>query len=500
MNSTVKMALIFLALMALVCGCGDSGTDSDDEGVIIYVDVAAEADGDGTQETPFDAIGDALVAARAGDLINIAAGTYETNETFPLELKPGVIVKGTGAVETVIIGGFLDTAVSDTLPVELHHMSFESLLFGRGEAPAAPSGINLVKKCTIGGDVTINHGGGHHFTIDSSIIQGNIVISHGEGDSKNTVTNSSMGHLTLNNGAGAMVNVIRDNYIDGDIDFSNGAGATDTISGNEISASLDYRSGASEAVISDNEITGGQIYDASGGGEQLITGNSISSTLGREDRDSAAIVAIGMGCTIKNNTITANEVMSGIIAQSGATTVIDSNTITVVGDNYGIYTVSGAGQIVGNIITGGEYGLYDKSGATDVSYNTITSSDIGVYTQGAGRYHHNTITLSLIDGMRLDGVTGPIDSNTVTNNGANGIRIVSGVVDLGGGADGGVGGNVIRNNPAFDLVNGTTGSIKAENNRWTHDTESEIDSNDIKDDDEEGSSGYVDFVPFLVSK
>jgi hypothetical protein len=89
----------------------------------------------------------------------------------------------------------------------------------------------------------------------------------------------------------------------------------------------------------------------------------------------------------------------------------------------------------------------------------------------------------------------------ITNNTKWGIYCdwEDGNLDAGGGYMASPGNNVIRNNSDWDFINASPYDIKAKNNYWDHATVTEIDVNDIYDDDENASFGVVDFDPFLTT-
>jgi hypothetical protein len=91
----------------------------------------------------------------------------------------------------------------------------------------------------------------------------------------------------------------------------------------------------------------------------------------------------------------------------------------------------------------------------------------------------------------------------ITRNEICGVLNFNGQPDLGGGAGGSPGLNVIRENISdvtdYDFLNYSPYDIKAENNYWTHTNAAEIDAYDIYDDDNDSSFGAVDFDPFLTS-
>jgi hypothetical protein len=430
---------------------------------------------DGTATRPFRTIGEGIAAAHSGQTIYISAGNYETLESFPIYLKPGVTYSGAGNIFTFIYGEFTDSSAHDSTPIVLEHFRFNGLNFDRGAALDTPLAFNIVNDCLIHGDINIDHGGSHNFKIENNDIYGSINIAHGPGSS---------------------FNIIRNNVVQGSIELSHGNAITDSIIGNLMSGGdIIDNSGFCNTFINGNTINGGRIIDRSGNGLELITGNHITFNATDTTEDPVALDCRGVSVIAIRNIINCNGTAAGIVLRSGTPTVVDSNTITVSGQVACLSSLAGGGQLVGNHLTGGLYGIFDRSGATHVAYNVITSADTGVYTQSLAKYEQNTITNCSAVGMVLDGVRGPIEGNIVSNNGGAGVILLH-PVDLGGGADSCIGGNSFTNNGAFDLVNRTPNPIEAKHNHWDHSTAPAIDSLDIYDNDQDSTLGEVDFVPF----
>ena len=474
------LTLAILLLAAMLCGCSD-----DDENIpvtpvetidTLYVDASNTQPGDGTQADPFNTITAALAVASTGDEIQIAAGNYDTDETFPLVLKPGLKLIGTGNTTTRINGTIVDSLTGND-PIQLQGLSFTEFTFKRPAATGVVSGTNRITNCRAFGGISFQHGGGHNALVDSS-----------------TVT----GYLRFFSAAGASVNVVRYNSVGGEIAFGNGSGANDTIRNNNVNGIIDYKSAASNAIINENNVVG-NIVEASGEGVQIIADNTVLYHLPVTADDSAAITSTGSSATITGNNIYADQGASGIRANAGPTTV-DSNVIEVDGTGLGIYAnFGGNGHIVGNTISGGNIGIFSSSAATLVAHNAITGCVTGVYTSDAARYSNNSISICTGDGYVNYGGAGPVDSNTIINNGGAGFRNVMGTIDLGGGADNCPGWNVFTGNGNYDLYNEYSQPLKAENNSWDHADSLDIDTLDVYDDDENGSVGAVDFMPIRTT-
>ena len=143
-------------------------------------------------------------------------------------------------------------------------------------------------------------------------------------------------------------------------------------------------------------------------------------------------------------------------------------------------TIEGIKKVFSGIITYG-IGILIASSSPIIRDNYIHNCDIG-------------IDISTIEGVPSSPV---IYNNKIENNKSYGmwIRPFPSEPDLGGGKKGSPGGNIIRNNGKWDLLNESPSEIYAQHNSWTHSTEEEIDRYDICDDDE-GKGGKVIFVPF----
>src|SRR5262249_51237019 len=73
-----------------------------------YVDANASATPTGSQGCPYKTISDALAVAGSSQsatrTIHLAAGTYSTNEIFPIVVRNGISLVGAGAASTTIQG------------------------------------------------------------------------------------------------------------------------------------------------------------------------------------------------------------------------------------------------------------------------------------------------------------------------------------------------------------------------------------------------------------
>ncbi len=439
----------------------------------IYVNSTWTGPSEGTVTHPYTSITAALTSGVAGDTLQIAAGIYDSNEVFPLRLKPGNVLIGAGRASTMIHGQIEDINAGVTTPIVLRSLNAVGFSFARDAAAGAVAGFNLIRQCEFRTTVQIIHGGRHNFTIDSSTFQ------HG---------------LEFKHGPGGAVNRVLFNDISDTLEFSTGDGPIDYVVGNTIvGGALIYKSGVTDAYISANDLSASQLIDLSGAGVQIITSNDISFSAASQPIDSAAVILKGMSVTFTHNTVGMAS-GNGIVAMSGSPTIIDSN---YAGASFGccILTKAGAGQVVGNETEGGTCGIFDQSGATLIAQNSIRRADTGLYSAGNALIDNNSITYCTGDGVILAQTTGAFQNNIVWYN-KNGVRIVSGSPDLGGGIAGSVGINYLQSNTEYDLINYSSASVMAKYNHWDHTTSSDIQLLDIYDQFHNANCGAVVFEPF----
>ena len=476
-RATLVLALVFLPA-ALLNGCGSSSTGTGPtpparSAKTIYVDAISSSSGDGSSLHPYKTVTAALGSGVADDTIQIATGIYETGETFPLHLKPGNVLIGVGRASTFIHGLIEDDNTAVNTPITLRSLNARGFVFARDSARGTVTGANLIRQCEFSATVEINHGGKHNFTIDSCTFQHGLEFRHGPGGSVNRV----------------LLNDISDTLL-----FSTGDGAIDTISCNRIvGGALIYKSGATNACIAWNTLANSQLIDLSGAGEQLIQANDISFSAASLPVDSAAVILKGVNVEFTHNTVSMAS-GNGIVALSGSPTILEYNYVTV-SYGCGILTKAGAGRISRNQVEGGTCGIFNQSGATLVEKNYIGLADTGLYSVGNAVVDSNYISDCTGDAVILSQTTGPFQYNIVWDN-KNGVRILSGSPDLGGGSAGSVGLNILRHNTEFDLINYSTASVKAQHNYWDGITSPDIVTADIYDKFDNDGCGEVIFEPF----
>jgi|GEM_PF-1667985 len=503
---------------------------------------------DGTPANPYNTIEEGMAAAAAGDTVSIAAGSY-LSPGDTLFIKPGLALMGEHADSTNINGDVFDTTYSD-LSVELHKLAFDDFVFWR---PTIEMGDfddpTIIRECSCNG-IIIGHGGGTlgdtlgpipYYHIEDNTVQQNITFGHKAGVvvGENTVRNNSAHTIELSHGFVEVTEtppiptytyLIEGNTLAGGIECNQGAGwntiiiihdneadsialrsgwlHTYEITDNTFQSDIVDKSGACWTTISGNTILNGRIIDKSGGfweGEdEFIENNTIYYQATGKSEEDVAIKALSASVTIRNNTIECTGKCSGMELSSGWPTNAIDNEITLEPDEtdstYGIKTASGAGVVTGNTIQGGYFGYHTVSGCTLFADNQISGAHTGFWGRGAEVVRDNIITGCSGNGMILSGLRGPICGNTVTDNDSAGIVVMQNV-DLGGGPDDCVGGNIIRNNGYCDLVvdwvPDEEETLFVQHNVWDHETADDILATDICND---GGSELViiDFSDFVV--
>lgn len=477
----------------------------------IYVDVTnTTGEEDGTEQHPFNTIGEGIVASVPGTTIMIKQGVYVPDSSWSglpaLILKAGVKLEGESRDNTIINGIVVDQENSN-LSTGIEKLKFDEYYFARGTHAGPFSDTNIIRNCftgyidlAFGAGIPVNDttsGPNYSFLIENNDLgtEGVIDFKQGAGVSNLTVKNNTCGYIHL----------------------KSGGGYTYLIDDNDIQYGIDDKSATNTTTISNNRIANGGIDDKSGGNQYGIEDEIIENNVITADENSPAFIdedykagiqAKSRSVTIRNNIITCTGNVSGIRTSAGAPMHIVNNTITIdevqapAPDPYestsGIFNYSGWGYITGNKISGGNMGYYSKAGTAEFAWNEIEKSYSGFYSMGAEEVHHNIIKDCKGDGMILDGLKGPLSYNMVLNNGGAGIRITRVPIDLGGGADNSPGKNTLRGNNNFDLyietISATNPVLFARNNLWDHESATEISQMDIRDGNDSTGLVTVDFT------
>ena len=501
----------------------------------VYVDASNNTGvEDGTQSHPFDTPEEGMNKAIAGQTLFIRNGTY-TPAGGIFYLKPGVRLTGESSQGTLINGSLKDTTYSN-LAARIEKIAFTDYIFWR---PALIAGQivekSLVTDCKCR-SIQIAHGGGFtdpsrtyvapipYFHITGNVVDQSITFSFGQGMivGENVVSGNKAGSIGLNHGYTEFTNkvplpasgyLIENNEVTGELFFrqggtlrtpiivrnnkaqslniKSGGGFIYTLTGNTLQEGYFDSSGANRTLFSGNTILNGRISDSSGGwGEEtedaVIENNTITYKYVAGQAEEVVSVK-SSSVTLRNNVISGEGPLSGIIINSGSPTHITGNKIILnkgvpVKNTFGIQTSAGKGYVTGNEISGAWMGYYSSSGAILFSQNLIKKCHTGFYSKGTEEVTGNVITQCSGNGMILNGLKGPITGNTITGNDSTGIWVIK-TVDIGGGNLRGAGRNILRGNGYYDLristVNPNPDTLFINNNVWDHNSIADVMKYDI---------------------
>jgi len=537
-------AAIGLVVLVLGLGCGSSGSpagndDDDDEPPAlgtIYIDASNAGFEDGTEAHPYNTIWEGMDVATRGDTLIVAAGSYGGRQDEEIDVPVVVKVLGAGFDETVVDAYFVVSAPEDSVAVLFKHMAFDGVAFSWGNRPGArrvtdwhrtPSTASRgaiddllsprveyapvhIDSCDAG-FAAVSYPPDHTYIVENSLVD-SLVFDHAATLTRATRTIRDClvaGNISFTHGGGDARTTIENCAIGGAIWMRNGSGATFTITENTVHGIID-KSGANFTTISHNMLPTGDVIDTSGGWgqeSQFIEHNDIQN----------GIIENRSGCaTVRYNTVNAPADTYAIQMNCGAPANLVGNTVTLPGAgeptgdpgdwrNVGILAICGEGVITGNEVTGGSIGIWDVSGATELSENVVSASHWGIVAgYGNGKaFTDNTVSNCVSDGVRflatgLGSHYGAFEDNFITNNGGAGVRLFCDV-DMGGGAQGAWGGNVLTGNAGYDLYievpSDSAAVIYAERNTWDHGSEGGIDSLDIYDANDDPSLADVDMMP-----
>jgi hypothetical protein len=442
----------------------------------------------------------------------IRQGTYILDDSWSgndhtLLLKAGVKLVGEGSNNTIISGIVVDMQASN-LSIGLEKLKFDEFHFIRPTHAGPFTDLNTIRQCSstlislgFGAGIPVNDttpGPNNGFQVEDSDLgtDGIIEFKQGAGASELKVLGNTCGYIYLKSGGGYKY----------------------SIDNNDVQYGIFDKSGSNRTTISNNRIYNGTISDLSGGNQygvedEFIENNTITANENSpafiDEEYKAGITAKSRSVTIRENLITCTGNVSGIRSSAGAPLHIINNTITLdevqVSDpdpyegTSGIFNYSGWGYVTGNKIHGGNMGYYSKAGTVEFANNVIENSFTGFYSMGAEVVHHNTITNCKGDGMLLDGLRGPLYSNTIKNNAGSGIRVLYMPIDLGGGKDNCPGLNQITGNDNYDLYIEKTSTqfpvLYARYNVWDHTDTLDIMQYDIRDGNDSAGLVRVDFTP-----
>ena len=503
----------------------------------LYVATKTSGTPDGTPAHPFTSLADAIAAAPADATITLGPGTFGDGTILGL-VRP-ISIEGAGMGRTVIDGTFVVSAPPGGQGVTVTGLTCDGVSFDSALPPGTAYAPIVVRACDVQQvRIPLADGPGHSYTIEDSRIRGDVSFPHGKvtDEARHAIVRCDVGgHVRYASGEGNTTNVVRDCRIAAFVGNASAGGGTLEITGNTIDGSdpdalpgqpqyaIADSSGATRTLIARNLLLHGISDSSDGRGsgplppgwpadwpeeDEVIEGNRILD---------GAIDGRGASITLRGNDFTRSTRGTVLRMRSGSPTHLIGNRITVpdataADDPYApgadayatIDTGAGTGSVRDNVVRGGAFGLRDRSGAAIVSGNEFTHAYHGIYSSGAARFSGNFIHDCVGDGMLLLNARGPVDGNVITRNGGAGIRLLApnGVwapIDLGGGADGGLGGNVLRGNRGFDLVvevpAADAATIFARNNVWDHATEAQIGELDIHDGRDDATKAVADILP-----
>ncbi|MCF7920383.1 MAG: right-handed parallel beta-helix repeat-containing protein [Candidatus Cloacimonetes bacterium] len=333
-----------------------------------YVDGTVGSTGNGSQGSPFKTIAEAVTALSDGDIVNVAAATYE--ETVDFDNHYFILTGTSGAASTLIDGNSIKEGI--IIPDDDPDITGESTITGF-----------TIRDCEAGYD---NNGGGiyienRNVTISNCIITGNSVSNDGGGI---YFRGNDEFELTIQNCT------ITDNDCDG-----NGGGVC--FYGN-VSESLTMEN----CIISDNECVylGAGIY-ASGISGNLLTLSLTDLTIHNNDSTNNSEFSMGGGiyaAYLDYSTLTFEHLLvyentsydhgSGICISNSNGTQNDPltlNKLTIVDnecdvDNPGIYFDACSNTLVTNSI------IWNDATNNQVSQNNVTYCCIYNDHAGTGNF------------------------------------------------------------------------------------------------------------------
>jgi hypothetical protein len=468
----------------------------------VYVDASAAAPGDGSAEHPYPALETGVAAAQAGDTVVVAPGTY--NPPDVITISKDLRIEGAGACRTQVRQVLSVENPPGTAPVVIDGLR----CIGAGFSNAYPAKTELqLFSCVLETVTEINWSEGHRFLAQGCV--------------------ADMGDPTADAfrfayGPSDCVSTVRNCQIVGVVEFATGDGPHHLVQGNTIHGSIFDKSGDTASSFLANTIINGSITDKSGGvmgvDDEIIQDNRLLNSY---------IYCTGRTARIESNFIdlsaldpaTLDEVYAAITCKSGTPTNIIGNTVLAPlvpfdGDLYdeagefaAIDTAAGAGVIEHNQLYNGSFGIYSTSGATSISYNTLSGMPVGLYGRSHAGIISNRISGCTIDGMILDAGDFIIQGNTVSGCQGSAIRIGIGFApnapDLGGGALGSLGRNVITGYGEYALVLETLAAdvpqVSAKHNYWGTSIEAQV-AAAVFDAVDNASLSQVDYLPFLAEK
>jgi len=523
---------IFTALI-LICVCKLNGQT-------IYVDVSNDTGiEDGTQQHPFNTIIEGLFIAQNGGAISVAPGSYVEDT---LLIENCVSITGDNRSSTIVEGTFVLSSKLDTMPVSISNLWCRNVMHSDSGYTRTPLTIQDCGLQTLFDVTPMVYETGRK-CIKNNIVTDSIHLSSAsckaiceiincESGSSIRVSSSSLReqiHISQNQINGSLIvetvaksdtlfvteNTIHDSLIvvsvssDYDVFYENTIGdgmrlgATSHLgfqfTNNQVQygSLLAFYKALSTSEIRNNTFLNGGIKLGATSAQIEITGNEIQT----DGTESGIRLNIKSGGDINDNTI-----MLPYLPASGVPFEVDTNAICGIFVNSTSFT-----GMAGNHVLGGSYAVYLKSVAShNIVNNTIEDAHIGLYIATvSGNVDSNRVEECIADGMILNYFTEYSDTNSISinhnivrNNGGNGIW-VKGNALMGKQSETGTGYNIIKDNDGYDLYIETPATlfdtIWAQNNQWTHSSESEVGLHDIYEASDDPLKSVVMYIPVMPS-
>ena len=330
--------------------------------------------GSGTEEDPFCSIQSGINVASTGDIVEVAAGTYEK-----ITMKSGVVIQGAGQGISIIDGGASGSVVTANGVDSSAKLDGFTITNGNATYGGGMDSINsspTVSNCTFSGNTASYYGGGMRIafsspTVTNCTFSGNTSVENGGGmynwTSSPTVTNCTFsGNTSVENGGGMGNNNSSPNVINC------------TFSGN----SADYGGGMYNDSSSSPTVTNCTFSENTAG----IEGGGMHS----HNYSSPTVT----NCTFSGNSA---DYGGGMVHYDNSTPTVTNCTfsgnsaVLIGGGMYNGYQSSStvtnctfSGNTVGNYSGGGMYNdTYSSSTVTNCTFSQNTAG-----TNGGGMYNN----------------------------------------------------------------------------------------------------------------
>ena len=506
----------------------------------IYVDASNNTGvEDGTQQHPFNTITEGLFIAQNGDAISVAPGTYLEDT---LLIEHCVSITGDNRSSTIVEGAFVLSSRLDTMPVSISNLWCRNVMHsdsGFTQTPltiqecglqtltdvtpmvyetgrkriknnivtdsihlfsASCKAICEILNCESGGGIRVrNYSMKEQIHILENQINGSLIVETVAKSDTLFVTENTIQDSLIVVSVSSDYDVISENSIGDGMRLNATVHLGFQFTDNQVQhgSLLAFYKALSTSEIKNNAFLNGGIKLRATSAQIKITGNEIQT----DGTESGIRLNIKAGGEINDNTITLP-----YLPASGVPFEADTNAICGIFVNSTSFT-----GMAGNHVMGGSYAVYLKSVASHSTVNnTIEDAHFGLYIATvSGDVDNNRVEECIADGMILNYFTEYSDTNSISinhnvvrNNGGNGIW-VKGNALMGKQSETGSGYNTIKDNDGYDLYIETPATlfdtIWAQNNHWTHSSESEVELHDIYDASDNPSKSLVMFSPVLPS-